>query len=103
MPKGWDRLSIEVNTRPIRVERDIRREDLLAPAYQGTTLLVAGCLCCGLMLSVLYVLFPLLLVTFAGIDLGAWLMGSVLVGAVVNAAALFIWELRSRRHFVADL
>ena len=92
-----------MNTRPIRVERDIRREDLLAPAYAGTTLLVAGCLCCGLMLSVLYVFFPLLLITFAGIDLGAWLMGCVLVGAVINAAALFIWELRSHRDFVNDL
>ena len=72
MPKHWDRVSLEVNTRPIRVERDIRREDLLAPAY-------------------------------AGFDLGAWLVGSVLVGALLSAAVLFVWEIRSRRDFAAEL
>ena len=103
MSKGWERASLEVNTRPIRVERDIRREDLLVPAYEGIVLLLAGCLACGLMLSFLYVFFPLLLITFAGFDLGAWLMGSVLVGALVSAALLFVWEIRSRRDFAAEL
>ena len=63
MAKGWDRLSLEANTRPIRVERDISQEDLLAPAQEGTALLLAACLASGLMASVLFVFFPLLLVT----------------------------------------
>jgi type IV secretory pathway TrbD component len=103
MPKGWDRVSLDVHTRPVRVERDISREDLLAPAQEGIVLLLAACLACGLMLSLLYVFFPLLLITFAGFDLGAWLMGSVLVGALLSAAFLFVWEIRSRRDFAAEL
>jgi hypothetical protein len=101
--KGWDRLSLEVNTRPIRVERDIRREDLLAPSSESIGLLVGACLLCGVMLSVLYVFFPLLLITFAGFDLGGWLLGSVLVGAVASTVGLYVWEVRSRRDFVNDL
>jgi hypothetical protein len=103
VPKGWDRTSIEMNTRPIRVERDIRREDLLTPAQEGTALLLAACLGCGVMISLLFVFFPLLLVTFAGADLGAWLMGLVLVTAITSAAFLFVWEHRSRRDFVNEL
>jgi hypothetical protein len=103
MAKGWDRLSLEANTRPIRFERNISREDLLAPAQEGTALLLAACLACGLMLSILFVFFPLLLITFAGFDLGAWLMGSVLVVALLSAVWLFVWEIRSRRDFAAEL
>jgi type IV secretory pathway TrbD component len=103
MSKGWDRVSLTVNTRPIRVERDISRDDLLAPAQEGIALLLAACLACGLMLSLLYVFFPLLLITFAGFDLGAWLMGSVLVGALLSAAFLFVWEIRSRRDLADEL
>jgi type IV secretory pathway TrbD component len=101
--KGWDRLSIEVNTRPVRVERDIRREDLLAPSSESIVLLLGACLLCGVMLSVLYVFFPLLLITFAGFDLGGWLMGSVLVGAVASAVGLYVWEVRSRRDVLNEL
>jgi hypothetical protein len=101
--KGWDRLSLEVNTRPVRVERDIRREDLLTPTSEGTAQLLGACLLCGVMLSVLYVFFPLLLVTFAGFDLGGWLVGSVLVGAIASSVGLYVWELRSRRDFLNEL
>jgi hypothetical protein len=103
MPKGWDRASLAANTRPIRVERDIRREDLLAPAQEGIALLLAACLGCGVMISVLFVFFPLLLVTFAGVDLGAWLMGLVFVAALASSTVLFVWELRSRRDLVNEL
>lgn len=103
MAKGWDRLSLEVNTRPVRVERDIRREDLLTPSGQGTAFLVGACLLCGLMLSVLYVFFPLLLITFAGFDIGGWLLGAVLMGAVASSIGLYVWEIRSRHGFVNEL
>lgn len=100
--KGWDRLSIDVNTRPVRVERDIRREDLLTPSSEGLVLLAAGSLLCGLLLSTLYVFFPLLLITFAGFDIGAWLMGTVLIGAIAIAIVLFVWEIRARREFLSE-
>lgn len=101
--REWDRPSLEMNTRPIKVERDIRREDLLAPAHERSVVLAAQCLLCGLMLSVLYVYFPLLLITFAGFDLGAWLMGSFVVGAVAGAVLLYVWERRDERDFLSEL
>jgi hypothetical protein len=101
--REWDRPSFELNTRPTRAERDIRREDLLAPSHDGPVLLAAACLACGLMLSVLYVFFPLLLIAFAGFDLGGWLLGSVLVGAVASAIGLYVWDVRARRDFLNEL
>lgn len=101
--KGWERPSIDLNTRPVHVQRDIRREDLLAPANDRLALLAAACLLCGVMLSVLYVFFPLLLITFVGFDLGGWLLGLVLAGAVASAIALFVSELRARRDFLNEL
>jgi type IV secretory pathway TrbD component len=101
--REWERPSFELNTRPIKVERDIRRDDLLTPAYERRIVLVAGCLLCGLMLSVLYVYFPLLLITFAGFDLGGWLLGSVAVGAVASAIGLYVWEIAARHDFVNEL
>ena len=101
--REWDRPSFEMNTRPTTVRRDIRRADLLAPTHERPVVLAAMCLLCGLMLSVLYVYFPLLLITFAGFDLGGWLMGSVAVGAVASAAALYAWERRDERDFLSRL
>lgn len=100
--REWERASFQVNTRPIKVERDIRREDLLTPSHHNPVLLAAACLLCGLMISVLYVFFPLLLITFAGFDLGPWLMGSVLVGAIACAIALYAWEIRAQRDFLNE-
>jgi hypothetical protein len=101
--REWERASFQANTRPIKVERDIRRDDLLAPSHTKPVALAALCLLCGVMLSVLYVYFPLLLITFAGFDLGAWLLGSVLVGAVASAVALYVWERRDERDFLSEL
>lgn len=103
MAKGWERASIDLHTRPVRVQRDIRRDDLLVPSNERVVPLLAACLLCGAMLSVLYVFFPLLLFTFAGFDLGAWLMGTVLVGALASAIVLFVWEIRARRDFATEL
>ena len=102
MPKGWERASIGMNTRPNRVERDIRREDLLAPSGGRLATLFAECLLCGVLAAVLYVFFPLLLIAFVGFDLGPWLLGAVAVGAVATATALFVWELRARQDFLNE-
>jgi hypothetical protein len=101
--REWERTSFQMNTRPIKVQRDIRREDLLAPSHSHPLVLAAMCLLCGLMLSVLYIYFPLLLITFVGFDLGAWLMASVVVGAGASAVALYIWERRDERDFLNEL
>ena len=101
--RKWERASFQMNTRPVKVERDIRRADLLAPSHSHSVVLAAMCLLCGLMLSVLYVYLPLLLITFAGFDLGGWLMGSVVVGALAGAVVLYRWERRDEREFVNEL
>jgi hypothetical protein len=101
--RGWERGSFQLNTRPTKVARDIRRADLLAPSHERPVVLAAQCLLCGLMLSVLYIYFPLLLLTFVGFDLGPWLMGAVAVGAVAGAVALYVWERRDERDFVNEL
>jgi hypothetical protein len=101
--REWDRPSFEINTRPIKVERGIRREDLFAPSHYHPVMLAALCLLCGLMLSVLYVYFPLLLVTFAGFDLGGWLIGLVALVAVACAVALYVWQRRDERDFLNEL
>ena len=101
--RQWERASFQVNTRPIKVERDIWRDDLLTPSHERPIVLAALCLLCGLLLSVLYVYFPLLLITFAGFDLGGWLMGSVAVGAVASAVVLYRWERRDERDFLSEL
>lgn len=99
----WDRPSFEINTRPIKIKRRIGREDLLAPSHERPVVLGAACLLCGLMMAILYVFFPLLLITFAGFDLGIWLLGSVVVGAVAGAVALYLWERRDERSFLNEL
>jgi hypothetical protein len=95
---------MEINTRPIRVERDIRREDLLAPAHEGLVLLLAACLACGLMISILYVVLPVMFVSFVvGFDLGSWLTALVGASSIAIAAFLVIWEIRFRRDLANDL
>ncbi|HKH29408.1 MAG TPA: hypothetical protein VKA45_00010 [Gaiellaceae bacterium] len=101
--RKWERASFQMNTRPINVQRDIRRPDLLAPSHSHPLVLAAICLLCGFMLSVLYVYFPLLLITFAGFDLGGWLIGCFVVGAIVSAVALYAWERRDERDFLNEL
>ena len=98
-----DRPSFEINTRPIKVERDIGRADLLAPSHAQRVVLAALCLVGGVMLAVLYVYFPLLLITFAGFDLGGWLMGSVVVAALASAVVLYVWQRRDERDFLDEL
>ena len=94
--RKWERASFQMNTRPIKVERDIRRADLLAPsltpgrARSDLPALRADAV------RALRVL-PLLLITFVGFHLGGWLIGSVVVGAVASAVVLYRWERRDER------
>lgn len=103
MPKGWDRASFEVNTRPVRVERDITRADLIVPGGGDRLLTIGASLACGLGVSLLYVFWPLMLIAFLGVDLGGWMLPVVLVAALAFAAALYVWELRNRRDVAEEL
>jgi len=96
VPKGWDRLSIARNTRPIKVERDITRQDLLIPRSTSRLTLFGGCLACGAMISVLWGWFGLTFVTlFFGLGDGPWFWWAMLVIGVGSTAVLFAyasWE-----------
>jgi hypothetical protein len=103
MTKGWNRVSFEANTRPIKVERDITSADLLVPSNGSLLLLTLGCIACGLGLAFLFVFWPLMLVAFLDVGVGRWIVPAVLASGVVFAAWLLIWELRVRRDVANEL
>lgn len=103
MAKDWDRASYEMNTRPIKVERDITSADLVAPSNGSLLVLTLGCIACGLGLALLFVFWPLMLVAFLDVGVGRWIVPAVLASSVVFAAWLLIWELRVRRDVADEL
>jgi hypothetical protein len=89
MPKGWERLSIQVNTRPNRMERDITRRDLLIPVGRDRLALLGACLVCGICLSVFWVYIPAFLITpFVG-QLDGWLWAAMSLFAVASTCVLY--------------
>lgn len=103
MAKGWERASLEVNTRPIRVERDITSADLLVPRGGNLITLVLACVGCGLGLAFLFVFWPLMLVAFLDVGIGRWIIPSVLASGFLFAALLYIGEIRVRRDVADEL
>jgi hypothetical protein len=89
VPKGWERLSIQMNTRPNRMERDITRRDLAVPTNSDRLALLGACLVCGICLSIFWVYLPALLLTpFVG-QLDGWLWGTMIVAALGSAVVLY--------------
>lgn len=103
MPKGWDRVSLEANTRPIRVERDITSADLVVPRGGSLAALVLACIACGLGLALLFVFWPLMLVALLDVGVGRWILPAVLVSGLLLAGVLYVWELRVRRDIADEL
>ena len=103
MAKGWDRASFETNTRPIRVERDISRADLLVPRGGSLAAVFLACIACGLGLALLFVFWPLMLVALLDVEVGRWILPAVLASGSVIAVALYVWELRVRRDVADEL
>ena len=103
MSKEWNRASFEANTRPIKVERDITAADLVVPSNGSIVALILACLACGLGLALLFVFWPLMLVALLDVGVGRWIVPAVLVGGLVFAAWLLIWELRVRRDVADEL
>ena len=92
-----------MNTRPIRVERDITAADLVVPSNGSLFMLTVACIACGLGLAFLFVFWPLMLVAFLDVGVGRWIVPAVLASGVVFAAWLLIWELRVRRDVADEL
>ena len=53
MPKGWDRASLDFNTRPDKIARDVSQVDLMVPTVvgEGRLRLARLCLACGVLRS----------------------------------------------------
>jgi hypothetical protein len=105
--RSWDRASFEFNSRPIRVQRKIRRRDLLLPANHNRLKLFGACVGCGIAASILYVWFPLLFWTIAiNRPIGPRLWLIVLIAAIVASLALFVAASRQMaryREYAAEI
>ena len=89
----WDRPSIDLKARPDKPPRRMTRNDLIMPrgpySLKTAGLTLAG----GVGMAVLYVFFPLLLVSvFAPI--GPWILVAAGIAAVVFWIVLFVAAVR---------
>ena len=94
MGKGWERASIEFNTRPDKFETDFRPTDLMVPTVIDGSLwkLAAMCVACGTMLSLLW-LWPILtMAAILGLNAGTWFYPIIAAAALAAAAALFVFS-----------
>jgi hypothetical protein len=103
MAKGWDRVSFDANTRPIKVERDITSADLVIPRGGSLVVLVLACLGCGFGLALLFVFWPLMLIALLDVGVGRWIGPAVLASGLALAVVLYVWELRVRRDIADEL
>jgi len=104
VPKGWDRASLDLNTRPDKVVRDISRDDLLVPTDVGDgRLRLAGlCAACGVMLALLWVWTALMLFSLTDHGVGRWFYPIVGASAVVLSVALYVfasWDFERQREW----
>ena len=103
--KGWDRASLDLNVRPNKVERDISRADLLVPTDDSRLRLLAVCLACGAMISLLFVWTVLAMFALMGL-VSARTVYTVVVGAAIVAGlALFAfatWDFKRAEEWARD-
>jgi hypothetical protein len=84
--------------------KQVSQSDLLIPVGRDRVKLFAACLFCGAGLSVLWVYFPLLMVSIAlNESFGAWLwIGMAGFGGLV-ALALFAWASANEKRYWESL
>jgi hypothetical protein len=87
--KGWGRVSITLNTRPLRRMPRITQADLLLPNGQNPLRLAGDCLVIGVLFSLL-AFFPLMLVALTTTrDLRVWM--GLAMGATGLVGALYVF------------
>ena len=92
-PKGWRRTRHKVSQR-----------DLLVPLSPSRLKLFGACALCGCGLSLLWVYFPILLVTIPlNAHIGLWLWGSMAAFAFVAAFALFLYASAKEEEYLEEL
>jgi hypothetical protein len=111
MVDSWRRYKrdlTEAEDRPARWSalrpKQVSQRDLLIPVSRHRVKLFAACLFCGFGLSVLWVFFPLLMVSIAlNRSLGAWnwaIMGGF---AAVAGLALYLYAATDERKYLDSL
>ena len=92
-PKGWR-----------RTRHKISQRDLLMPTSSGRLKLLGACALCGSGLSVLWVYFPVLLVTIPlNAHIGLWLWLSMAAFAAVATVALFRYAAAKEEEYLEEL
>lgn len=95
MRELWGRASLEMNTRPIKVTRNISRKDLLIPKGPSMLRMLLLTFAGGVSMAMLYVWPPLMVVVIlstAGI--GAWFWIAIAIAALVAWMTLFTLAVR---------
>ena len=94
---SWDRASVAYRSRkPYRP--DISQQDLLLPNEASLRRTILICTTCAICITLLYVGFPLYMVSLF-VPMGAWFLGSLLLVCIVFAVALTFYSLREDRAF----
>ncbi len=99
MVDSWRRYKrdlTEAEDRPARWSvfrpKQVTQDDLLIPAGHGRLKLFAACLFCGAGLSVLWVYFPLLMVSIAlDRSFGLWEWGGMSAFTALATVVLYLW------------
>jgi hypothetical protein len=92
-PKGWK-----------RTRHKISQRDLLVPLSASRLKLLGACTVCGCGLSLLWVYFPILLVTIPlDAHIGLWLWGSMAAFASVATLALFLYASAKEDEYLEEL
>jgi hypothetical protein len=92
-PKGWK-----------RTRHKISQRDLLVPLSASRLKLLGACTVCGCGLSLLWVYFPILLVTIPlDAHIGLWLWGSMAVFASVATVVLFLYASAREEEYLEEL
>jgi hypothetical protein len=103
--KGWDRASLDFNVRPDKVERDISRADLLVPTNDSRLRLLAICLACGAMISLLFVWTTLAMFALMGLVSARTVYTIVVGAAIVAGLAVFVfatWDFKRAEEWARN-
>ena len=92
-PKGWK-----------RTRHKISQRDLLVPLSASRLKLLGACTLCGCGLSLLWVYFPILLVTIPlNAHIGLWLWGSMAAFSCVATLALFLYASSKEEEYLEEI
>ena len=96
---GWDRYSIQANTRPIRMPASTTPADFLTPSGPGTVSMFLQCGVAAFAIALFFVLTPLLLVVvYSPLEsLGSWWPWATGVAWIASWAGLFVGAVREKK------